>query len=65
MHVADQPLPSAKSVFSTDEHDSNNIQVISSSKRLRGEIDADNSQSPFYARSEISSSNAHKHMKTE
>ncbi|KAE9613845.1 hypothetical protein Lalb_Chr05g0221711 [Lupinus albus] len=59
INVADQSLPSAENVSSTDEHDPDNIQVISSSKKLRCETDADNSPTPFNAESEMSTSNVH------
>ncbi|KAF1892523.1 hypothetical protein Lal_00010989 [Lupinus albus] len=48
----------------TGEHDPNNIEVQSSSKRLRAEFDLDNNLIPDYAAFELSSSNVRKHFKT-
>ncbi|KAF1881139.1 hypothetical protein Lal_00023172 [Lupinus albus] len=59
INVADQPLPSVETASSTDEHDPENIQVISSSKKMRCETDADNSLTPFNVESKMSSSNVH------
>ncbi|KAF1872153.1 hypothetical protein Lal_00033807 [Lupinus albus] len=49
----------------TAEHDPDHLEVITSAKRMWGELDLDLAQSPLQSSSEISSSNVAKHMKTK
>ncbi|KAE9602130.1 putative nucleic acid-binding protein [Lupinus albus] len=49
----------------TAEHDPDHLEVITSSKRMWGELDLDLAQSPLQSSSGISSSNVAKHMKTK
>ncbi|KAF1897383.1 hypothetical protein Lal_00035087 [Lupinus albus] len=58
-------LPEFIAVSFTAEHDPDHLEVITSSKRMWGELDLDLAQSPLQSSSEISSSNVAKHMKTK
>ncbi|KAF1874926.1 hypothetical protein Lal_00007542 [Lupinus albus] len=58
-------LPSPQAVSFTAEHDPDHLEVITSSKRMWGELDLDLAQSPLQSSSGISSSNVAKHMKTK
>ncbi|KAF1863760.1 hypothetical protein Lal_00030861 [Lupinus albus] len=58
-------LPEFIAVSFTAEHDPDHLEVITSSKRMWGELDLDLAQSPLQSSSGISSSNVAKHMKTK
>ncbi|KAF1859984.1 hypothetical protein Lal_00027832 [Lupinus albus] len=58
-------LPSPQAVSFTAEHDPDHLEVITSAKRMWGELDLDLAQSPLQSSSEFSCSNVAKHMKTK